>query len=69
MAPFWDDINLSDGGVISYETFESSYYLEQVNAFIQRERSVSFTGTWMMNIYYQQVEPYSGSGEVSHAAC
>ena len=66
MAPFWDDIYLSDGGRISYETFQSGYYLEQVNAFIQRETSTSFTGTWMMNVYYQQVAPFSGSGEVSN---
>ena len=64
MAPFWDDINLNDGGGISYEAFESGYYLEQVNAFIRREMSTSFTGTWMMNVYYQQVAPYVGDGEV-----
>ena len=71
MAPFWDDINLNSGGEISYETFESGFYLDQVNTFIRRERSISFTGTWMMNVYYQQVAPYGGifggggSGEVS----
>ena len=65
MAPFWDDINLNSGGTISYETFESGYYLEQVNAFIQRQRPTSFNGTWMMNVYYQEVAPFSGSGEVN----
>ena len=65
MAPFWDDINLNSGGIISYETFESGYYLEQVNTFIQRQRLTSFNGTWMMNVYYQEVAPFSGSGEVN----
>ena len=62
VAPFWDDINISDGGTISYETFESGYYLEQVNAYIQRQRQNAFQGTWMMNVYYKEVAPYSGSG-------
>ena len=62
VAPFWDDINISDGGTISYETFESGYYLEQVNAYIQRQRQNAFQGTWM---YYKEVAPYSESGEES----
>ena len=65
VAPFWDDINISDGGTISYETFESGYYLEQVNAYIQRQRQNAFQGTWMMNVYYKEVAPYSESGEKS----
>ena len=61
VAPFWDDINIDDdGGTISYKTFESGYYLEQVNAYIQRQRQNSFHGTWMMNVYYNQVAPFSG---------
>ena len=62
VAPFWDDINTKDGGTISYETFESGYYLEQVNAYIQRQRQNAFHGTWMINVYYKEVAPYSDSG-------
>ena len=62
VAPFWDDINTEDGGTISYETFESGYYLEQVNAYIQRQRQNTFQGTWMINVYYKEVAPYSDSG-------
>ena len=63
MAPFWDDIDTRKGGTISYETFESGYYLEQVNAYIQRQRQNTFQGTWMMNVYYKEVAPpFSGSG-------
>ena len=62
VAPFWDDVNIDDGGTISYETFESGYYLEQVNAYIQRERQNTFQGTWMMNVYYKEVAPYFESG-------
>ena len=62
VAPFWDNINTGNGGTISYETFESGYYLEQVSAYIQRQRQNAFHGTWMMNVYYKEVAPYSESG-------
>ena len=66
MAPFWDDINISGGdrGAISYETFESGYFLEQVNAFLQRIRPTSFEGTWMLVAYYNEVSPFSSTEEV-----
>ena len=65
MAPFWDDINISGGdrGAISYETFESGYFLEQVNAFL-RIRPTSFEGTWMLVAYYNEVSPFSSTEEV-----
>ena len=59
MAPFWDDINIGRSDTISYETFESGYYLEQVNAYIQRQRQNTFQGTWMMNVYYKEVAPFN----------
>ena len=67
MAPFWDDIDTRKGVTISHETFQSGYYLEQVNAYIQRQRQNTFQGTWMMNVYYKEVAPFyaipfSGSG-------
>ena len=58
VAPFWDCIDLNDAGTISFEIFKSGdYYLEQVNAYIQRERQNIFQGTWMMNVYYRGVAP------------
>ena len=67
MAPFWPEIdrNPSNGtmrGVISHERVESRYYLEQVNAYIQRQRQITFQGTWMMNVYFKA---YIGSKKVS----
>ena len=56
MAPFWDGIDIRSAGSISYGIFESdSYYLEQVNVYIRRERQNIFQGTWMMNVYYKEV--------------
>ena len=67
MAPFWDSIKLGRSGTVSYETFESGYYLEQVNAYIQRQRQNTFQGTWMMNVYYKEVASVFShvSGEVN----
>ena len=64
IAPFWDDINIVNGGTISYEIFESGYLLDQVNSFIRARRPTTFRGTWMLVAYYYEVQPYSGSGEV-----
>ena len=66
MAPFWAAIDGAriDQGTISYEIFESGYFLEQINAFIQRKRPTSFEGTWMLVAYYNEVVPYFGTGEV-----
>ena len=56
VAPFWNCIDLNDAGTLSFEIFKSGdYYLEQVNAYIQRERQNIFQGTWMMNVYYREV--------------
>lgn len=64
IAPYWDDININNGGTISYEAFESGYLLEQVNDFLQRRGLTDFEGTWMMVVYYDSVHPFTGTGEV-----
>ena len=66
MAPFWAAIDGAgvDQGAISYETFESGYFLKQVNALIQTKRPTSFEGTWMLVAHYDEVVPYFGTGEV-----
>lgn len=50
--------------MITYEIFESGYFLEKVNEFIRRRRPTSFEGTWMLIASYERVQPFSGSGEV-----
>ena len=55
MAPFWNDYYTINGGTVFYETFESGYFLEQVNAFLQRKRPTSFVGTWMLVAYYNAI--------------
>ena len=69
VAPFWDNINIGRGGKISYETFQSGYFLDQVNAYIQRQRPTAFNGTWMMSAYYKEVQALAGTGEVSVCVC
>ena len=56
MAPFWTSLyDYYYGGAISYEIFESGYFLEEVNAFLQSKRPTSFEGTWMLVAYYDEV--------------
>ena len=64
LAPFWDDIDIETSGVITYEIFESGYFLERVSDFIRRKRPTSFEGTWMLVASYKKVYPFFGSGEV-----
>lgn len=62
MAPFWDDIDTRFGsGIISFEVQDSGYFLEEVSEFIRRRKSaVSFTGTWMLIVYWEAVHPWFG---------
>ena len=62
MAPFWDDIDTRFGsGTISFEVQDSGYFLEEVSEFIRRRKSaLSFTGTWMLIVYWEAVHPWFG---------
>lgn len=69
VAPFWDEVDIRGGnGIISYEIFESGYYLDRVNFFLKTVRPSSFVGTWMLVTYWDAVHPYFGatSTTVSH---
>ena len=63
VALFWDDIDISRGGVgqVSYEIHTSGYYLDQVSDFLKRQRPSGFRGTWMLVTYWDSVRPYPGS--------
>lgn len=60
VAPYWDDINIANGGTIAYETIQSGFLLEEVNAYIQRKLPTQFEGTWMLVGYYNAVRPFRG---------
>lgn len=62
VAPFWDDIDTRFGsGTISFEVQDSGYFLEEVSEFIRRRKSaLSFTGTWMLIVYWEAVHPWFG---------
>ena len=64
VAPFWDDVDIRFGnGDISYEIHETgSFFLDQVNAFIQERRPTEFEGTWMMVVFYDAVHEFSFFG-------
>ena len=61
MAPFWDDVDTRFGsGQIFYEIHTSGYFLEKVNAYLNRKRPSLFKGTWMMVVHWDAVHEYFG---------
>ena len=59
VAPFWDDADTRGGdGVISYQEYESGYFLEHVSSFVRKQSPSSFHGTWMTVVYWDAVHPY-----------
>ena len=62
VAPFWDDVDIRGGrGQISYEIYESGYFLDYISAFIRAQRPSEFQGTWMMVVFWDAVHPYFGA--------
>ena len=60
VAPFWDDTDTTGGnGDISYQTYESGYFLDHVSSFLRKNRSLTFQGTWMIVAYWDAVHPYT----------
>lgn len=63
VAPFWADVDISGGnGDISYEIYDSGYFLDHVSAYIRRQKPSLFQGTWMAVAYWNAVHPYEWSG-------
>ena len=62
VAPFWDDVDIRGGnGQISYEVYNSGYFLDHISAFIRQQRPSMFQGTWMVVAYWDAVHPYLGT--------
>ena len=62
VAPFWDDVDIRGGnGIISYEIYDSGYFLDHVSAFVRQQRPSTFQGTWMAVVYWDEVHPYFGA--------
>jgi hypothetical protein len=62
IAPFWDDINIVNGGTISYEQHTSdSNAMGDVNDYVSAQVNENFQGIWMLVVFWDQVAPYFGS--------
>ena len=62
VAPFWGDVNTEGGnGTISYEIYESGYFLDHVGAFLRQRRPSTFQGTWMTVAYWDAVHSANSS--------
>ena len=64
VAPFWDDIDLSGLGNMSYNIFNStssSNAIQQVNNFISSEVNLTFSADWILVVQWLNVCPISNS--------
>ena len=44
-----------NGIIVSYETYESGYFLDHVSSFLRKKRSLVFQGKWMLIAYWDAV--------------
>ena len=59
-APFWGDIDLTDGGNITYEIHRTpSLLIDQVSSFVSSRKHVPFAATWMLVAFWEAVQEYS----------
>ena len=64
VAPFWDDIDLTGLGNMSYNIFtstSSTNAIQQVNNFISSEVNLTFSADWILVVQWLNVCPYSNS--------
>ena len=58
VAPFWSDIDTTQLGEVTYRvitTATSANTVEEVSAFISRNMSTTFSGTWMIVAEWHEV--------------
>ena len=57
--------------MISYQIYQSGYFLDHVSAFVRKLRPSTFQGTWMAVVYWDAIHPYIGesSPEVGNSIC
>ena len=70
-APFWSDVDITNGGAISYEVHTSStgsQLLESVSPFISEEENVTFDAEWMLVAYWEEVTEFAGPTNIVRTA-
>ena len=64
VAPFWSDNDIRLDGEIFYEVHvagnnsNSDQILSQVSAFVSNQTADDFTGTWMLVVQWDEVNPF-----------
>ena len=63
IAPYWDDIDLRNKGVVRYATVTQSHstlscLLDQTNNLIENQEKVEFNATWLLVARWIDVCPY-----------
>ena len=68
VAPFFADIDITEGGFIGYEIHTDSTspsLLSQVNSLISDRTATEFYGAWLLVATWDHVPPYGDSSIVS----
>jgi hypothetical protein len=59
-APFWGDVDISDGGDIFYEIHTApSLLIDQVSSLVSLREGIEFSATWMIVAYWREVQQFS----------
>ena len=59
-APFWGDVDISDGGDIFYEIHTApSLLIDQVSSLVSFREGIEFSATWMIVAYWREVQQFS----------
>ena len=57
VAPFFYDIDIGNGGDIEYEIHTYGPVLDDVSAFVSKNRGIDFNAKWMLLVYWNRVAP------------
>ena len=58
IAPFWDDIVLTDMGIVKYGIITTSNVINEVETFLKLNQNVTLELDWVMVAKWENVCPY-----------
>ena len=71
IAPFWDDIVLTNTGIVEYGIVTTSNVTNEVEAFLKINENVNLELDWVMVAKWVNVCPYGNMNcvQVNHSKC
>ena len=71
IAPFWDDIILTDTGIVEYGIVTTSHVVNKVETFLKLNQNVNLELDWVMVAKWVNVCPYGNinCAQVNNSKC